>query len=139
MKYVVVGMFGKYGDAEATVLDLESAGIVGEQVEVITDIDDDIRTANTPGEPSTTIHGSHHGRFAGLFGDKPEVRDTSGEQPNYIGEQEYYANHLQQGGAVVIVRTSAEPSANRAAEILRNHDARSPGSKEGPVVRRGNA
>ncbi len=39
MQYMVIGMFGKYADAEAAVLDLESEGIVGEQVEVISDID----------------------------------------------------------------------------------------------------
>jgi hypothetical protein len=33
MQYMVIGMFGRYADAEAAVLDLESAGIVGEQVE----------------------------------------------------------------------------------------------------------
>ena len=39
VQYMVVGLFGNYGDAEAAVRDLEMAGIVGEQVEVITDID----------------------------------------------------------------------------------------------------
>ena len=53
MQYIVVGILGSYTDAEAAVSDLELAGIVGEQVEVISDIDQDARTANTPGEPST--------------------------------------------------------------------------------------
>ena len=39
MQYVVVGIFGSYADAEAAVSDLELAGIEGEQVEVISDID----------------------------------------------------------------------------------------------------
>lgn len=123
MQYVVVGMFRNYGAAEAAVRDLEFAGIVGEQVEVISDVDHDWRTANIPGEPST----EHH---------QHEVVADSGEQPNYIGAQEYYANHVRQGGAVVIVRTSAEPSANRAAAILHQHGAHSPGQKEGPTVHR---
>jgi hypothetical protein len=141
MKYMVVGMFGSYADAEAAVGDLELAGIVGEQVEVISDIDQDARTANTQGEPSTKPHESHHSLIARLFGasgplEGPEVRDLSGEQPNYIGEQEFYATHIKQGGAVMIVRASAEQSASRAAAILNEHGARTPGGKDGPAVRR---
>ncbi len=141
MQYVIVGILDSYADAEAAIQDLESAGIVGEQVEVISDIDEDARTANTPGEPSTKPHASQHNWIARLFGAggplvKPEVRDLSGEQPNYIGDQEFYANHVKQGGAVMIVRTSTEQSASRAAAILRDHGARTPGSKDGPTFRR---
>jgi hypothetical protein len=137
---MVIGMFGTYADAEAAVLDLESAGIVGEQVEVISDIDEDARTANTPGEPSTKPRDPRT-PLARLFGAggplaKPEVRDVSGEQPDYIGEQEFYATHLKQGGAVMIVRTPSEPSAARAAAIMHAHGGRTPGAKSSPVVRR---
>ncbi|MGD0963245.1 MAG: hypothetical protein ABSA57_05000 [Candidatus Acidiferrales bacterium] len=135
MQYTVVGIFRSYTDAELAVGDLELAGIVGEQVEVITDIEEDTRTADTPGEPSTKSPELHHSRIARLF-EKPQVRDLSGEQPNYIGEQEFYANHIKQGGAVLVVRTSAEQPANRAAAILHDHGARTPGRKDGPVVRR---
>jgi hypothetical protein len=141
MQYVVSGLFARYEDAEAAVEDLELAGIVGEQVEVISDIDEDVRTADTPGEPSTKPHQSAFTRIAHLFGaggplEQREVRDLPGEQPNYIGEQEYYSNHVKQGGAVMIVRTFTEPSASRAAAILRDHDAHRPGRKDGPVIRR---
>lgn len=141
MRFMVVGIFGSYADAEAAVRDLELAGIVGEQVEVISDIDQDVRTANTPGEPSTKPHEPHRSRLARLFGaggplEKPEVTALSGEQPNYIGEQEFYASHLKQGGAVMIVRTYAEQPASLAAEILHDHGARTPGQKDGPTVRR---
>jgi hypothetical protein len=138
MQYMVVGMFGSYADAEATILDLELAGIVGEQVEVISDIDQDARTAHTAGEPSSKPHEPYHSRIAHLFGrsEKPEVRDLPGEQPNYIGEQEFYANHIKQGGAVMIVRTSTEQSASRAAAILQSHNAHTPGRKDGPDIRR---
>ena len=141
MPYAVVGILASYGDAEQAVLDLETAGIVGEQVEVIADIDRDSRTANTPGEPSTKTQEPPHNWFARLFGaggslEKAEVRDVSGEQPNYIGDQEFYATHVKQGGAVMIVRTSTELLADRAAAILRDHGARTPGSKEGPAVSR---
>jgi hypothetical protein len=54
MQYMVVGLFGSYADAEAAVRDLELAGIVGEQVEVISDIDQDARTANIQDEPSAS-------------------------------------------------------------------------------------
>jgi len=123
MQYVVVGMFGNYGAAEAAVRDLELAGIVGEQVELISDVDHDWRTADIPDEPSTLPQ-------------QHEVVDDSGEQPNYIGAQEYYANHVKQGGAVMIVRTSAESSASRAASILHQHGAHSPGHKQVPAIRR---
>jgi hypothetical protein len=141
MQYMVVGIFGRHADAEEAVLDLDLAGIVGEQVEVINDIDLDARTANTLGEPSTKPHESpHHGRIARLFGaggplETPEVRDLSGDQPNFIGEQEFYVNHLKQGGAVIVVRTPAEQTAKQAAAILHDHGARTPGRKDGPVVR----
>ena len=141
MQYMVIGMFGNYADAEAAVLDLESAGIVGEQVEVISDIDEDARTADTPCEPFTKPHETARARIARLLGkggalESSAARDISGEQPNYIGEQEFYANHLEQGGAVMIVRTATGQSASRAAAILRDHGARTPGSKDGPAVRR---
>jgi hypothetical protein len=141
MQYAIVGILDSYADAEAAVRDLELAGIVGEQVEVITDIDEDARTANTPGEPSTKPEEPHHNWLARLFGpgapfEKHEARDESGEQPNYIGEQQFYANHIKQGGAVIFVRTTSEQPANRAAAILRDHGARTPGQKDGPVIRR---
>jgi hypothetical protein len=141
MQYMVVGIFGSYGDAEAAVMDLEQTGIVGEQVEVITDIDEDVRTAHTPGERSTVPAEPHHSRIARLFGvggplEKADVRDESGEMPNYIGQQEFYASHVKTGGAVMVVRTSTEQSANRAAAIVQAHGARTPGQKYRPVVRR---
>ena len=141
MQYVIVGILDRYADAVAAVTDLELAGILGEQVEVISDIDEDVRTANTPGEASTRPREPHRNWITRLFGaggalEKNEVRDLSGEQANYIGEQEFYANHIKQGGAVIIVRTSAEQPADRAAAILRDHGARTPGHKDGPAIRR---
>jgi hypothetical protein len=143
MQYMVVGILRAYGDAQAAVQDLEQAGIGGEQVEVITDIDEDVRTADMPGEPSTRPPETRKGWIARLFGpggafEKPDVRDESGEMPNYIGEQEFYANHVKQGGVVMIVRTSAEQSAGRAAAILQDHGARTPGHKSAPTIRRVN-
>ena len=141
MEYVIVGILKSYGEAEAAVEDLENAGIVGGQVEVISDIDEDARTADTPGEPLTRSEQPPHNWLERLFGpggpfEKREVRDTSGEQPNYIGDQEYYSTHIKEGGAVIIVRTKAEPAATRAAAILHEHGARTPGRKDGPAIQR---
>jgi hypothetical protein len=141
MRYVVVGILDSYRDAEEAVQDLEVAGIVGEQVELISDIDDDARTANTPGEPSTKPAQPGHNWLTRLFGpggpfEKREVSDLSGDQPNFIGDQEFYANHIKHGGAVMIVRATAQPVADRAAAILRDHGARTPSSKDGPTVQR---
>jgi hypothetical protein len=137
VQYAVIGLFARYGDAEAAVRDLEQVGIEGEQIELITDIDQDARTASTPGEPSTNPRAPHPGWLARIVGaGGPIVRDESGEQPNYIGEQEFYATHVKQGGAVMIVRTSAEQPASRAAVILRDRGAHSPGAKGAPTVRR---
>jgi hypothetical protein len=138
MPYVIVGILSNYAEAESAVQDLGLAGIEGGQVELISDIDDDARTANTPGEPSTKTSEPRPDWIARLFGasEKPEVRDLSGEQPNYIGEQEFYATHIKQGGAIVVVRTPAEQQANRAAAILHDHGARTPGQKDGPAIRR---
>lgn len=137
MPYVVVGLFKRYEDAEAAVLDLEQMGIEGEQVEIITDMDEDARTANTPGEPSTNPQAPRRSWLERLRGaGVPDVRDESGEQPNYIGEQEFYATHVKQGGAVMVVHAAQQEAANRAAVILRDHGAHSPGSKDGPAIRR---
>lgn len=137
-QYMVVGVFPKYGEAERTIQDLEQAGIVGEQVEMITDIDEDARTENTPGERSTKPPESSHSKLARLFGSrpKPDVRDESGEMPNYIGEQEFYTSQVKEGHAVLVVRTSTEQAANQAAAILQQHGARTPGQKSAPTVRR---
>ena len=140
MPFIVVGIFPHYGAAESTIQDLEHAGIVGEQVELITDIDEDRRTENTPGERSTRVPGSHQGKLARLFAHLhkpgPDVRDEPGEMPNYIGEQEFYTSHVKDGGVVLVVRVPAEQTANQAAGILKSHGARNPGQKSGPVVSR---
>jgi len=141
MKYVIVGILPGYAESEDAVEDLEQAGIKGGEVEVISEIDEDARTADTPGEPATKSGEAQPGWIARLFGaggalERREVRDESGTQPDYIGEQEFYASHVRQGSAVVIVHTITEQAANRAAEILREHGARNPGRKDGPAIRR---
>jgi hypothetical protein len=136
-QFMVVGLFPRYGVAERTIQDLEQAGIVGEQVEIITDVDEDARTENTPGERSTRTPESYHSKLARLFAHRsgPDVRDESGEMPNYIGEQEFYASHVKDGGAVLVIRTTAEQIADRAAAILQNHGAHTPNQKSVTVRR----
>lgn len=140
MQYIVVGILASYADAEAATSDLAPAGIMGEQVEIISDMDEDVRTADTPGEPSTKPRVSARSRIAHLFGaggplKEPEVRDVPGEMPDYIGRQEFYATHVKQGGAVMIVRTPYTRSRRAAAAILHDHGARTLGRKDGPAVR----
>ena len=132
MQYEVTGIFKTYREAEAAVRELELAGIAGEQVQLIDDIDTDARTANTPGEPATSSHAKQ------LVVDRPsnaqKVSADAGQQPNFIGRQEYYATHLKPGGAVMIVRTPTDETASRAAQIMQSHGARTPGRKGGPTV-----
>jgi hypothetical protein len=132
MQYEVVGIFKTYAQAEAAVRELELAGINGEQVELIDDLETDARTVNTPGEPATSPHKKQ------LVVDHPsgkeEISADAGEQPNFIGRQEYYAAHLKQGGAVMIVRAPTDQTAGRAAEIMRDNGGRTPGRKGGPTA-----
>ena len=122
MHTTVIGLFDTYGQAEAAVRDLEIAGIVGEEVEVISDTDRDARAEALGVKPRE----SFRDRIARVFGGsaKPaadEVYDTPGDMPNYIGEQEYYASHVRQGRSVVIVRAANELAADQATAILREH------------------
>jgi len=107
MKYTVTGLMGTYGQASAAVRDLELVGITGEQVELISDADEDARTVES--EDKAPVEG--------------EVRDTPGETPEYIDEQEFYASHVREGRAVVIVRTETELGAKQAEAILKEHGA----------------
>jgi hypothetical protein len=106
MQEAIVGVFESYEMAEAAVSDLELVGIVGGQVELISDADEDARTVRSTDDLSD----------AG-------VRDVSGRMPDYIGEQEFYATHVKQGRAVLIVRPSSSKAAEDASTVLKNHGA----------------
>ena len=139
MDYAIVGIFGTYGAAEAAIGDLEIAGIVGEQVEIISDLDEDTRTANTPGEPSTNFREPSYGRIARLFGaggplENRNVRDISGDQPDYIGEQEFYANHVKQGGAVLIVHPTSEAMRQSCRRNFARAWCPNPRTPDGPAI-----
>jgi hypothetical protein len=47
-----------------------------------------------------------------------------------------YADHIKEGGAVIMVRTTARQPADSTAAILRNHSARTSAQKDGPAIRR---
>jgi len=132
---LVIGVFATYEDATQAVQGLEAAGIIGDEVELITDVDEDAEIPHPAPETSTEARESNVNRIARLFGKdggrKPgEVAAAAGETPEYLGDEEFYATHVRQGGAVVIVRPSSEVSAARATAILRSHDARFPGEKQ---------
>jgi hypothetical protein len=106
MKETVVGVFESYRQAEETVSDLELVGIMGEQVELISDADEDSRTVRP------TDHPAEEG-----------VRDVPGQMPEYIGEQEFYATHVRQGRSVLVVRLSNHDRAEQASTIMRDRGA----------------
>jgi hypothetical protein len=139
-EYVVVGILKHYRAAEEAIQDLELAGITGGAIEVIRDIDDDARVADTPGEAATKPAKAHPDWLARLFGKggalEPVVTADSGTQPDYIGDQVFYATHVKNGGVVLVIRTPVEVVANRAAGILKDHGARNPGTQDGPAVRK---
>jgi hypothetical protein len=139
-EYVVVGILKHYRAGEEAIQDLELAGITGGEVQMIRDIDDDARVADTPGEPVTRPAQPHPDWLARLFGKggalEPVVTADSGTQPDYIGDQVFYATHVKNGGVILVIRTPNEAVANRAAGILHDHGARTPGQKDGPAVRK---
>jgi hypothetical protein len=111
MQENVVGVFESYRSAAAAVRDLELVGIVGEQVELISDADEDVRTIRPKDDPAAEV-----------------VRDVPGQMPDYIGEQEFYATHVRQGRAVLVVRPSNHEAAEQASTIIRDHGAEILGS-----------
>jgi hypothetical protein len=144
MRKAVVGVFGNHGEASAVVRELENVGIVGEQVEVISDADQDVISERMSGseaskksEPSKKNAGkSGSAQNTGETDQSPNnVRDDPGTQPDYIGEQEFYATHVRGGKALVIVRPQNEAGVEAATAVLRDHGANGLDGKKGPVVR----
>jgi hypothetical protein len=136
MHTTVIGLFDTYGQAEAAVRDLEIAGIVGEEVEVISDTDRDARAEALGVKPRE----SFRDRIARVFGGsaKPaadEVYDTPGDMPNYIGEQEFYATHVRNEGAVMIVRVANNNLARLAEAILNKNGSKTRDGKKGVTTR----
>jgi hypothetical protein len=135
MHTTVIGLFDTYGQAESAVMDLETAGIVGEEVEVISDPDRDARAEALGMKPRESLRE----RIARVFGRpaKPagsEVHDTPGEMPNYIGDQEFYATHVRNEGAVMVVRIANKNLVHLAEAILDKHGSKRRDGKAGVLT-----
>jgi hypothetical protein len=125
MPLTVIGLFAKYGQAEAAVAGLEHAGIVGQEVEMISDTDRDGRAGELGMKPHETLSD----RIARVFGksaehDAKKVYDDSGDMPSYIGEQEFYATHVRAEGAILVVRVPTEKLRSVAEEVLTRHGSK---------------
>jgi hypothetical protein len=136
MPITVIGLFPKREQAEEAVLDLEHAGIVGEQVEMISDPDRDRRATEQGVKP----HESLSDRIARVFGKSPQhdsekVYDAPGDMPNYIGEQEFYATHVRSEGAILVVRVPNTKLASVAEDILTQKGSKKRNGKEGVMTR----
>jgi hypothetical protein len=136
----LIGLFDNYEQAEAAVQDLELAGMVGEEVELIGDVDQDARAEALGFEPHEGIGeriartlkrlrkpGQTHDRDA-------EVHDDAGDMPNYIGEQEFYATHVKKEGAILVVHPPSSTLAGLAEAILKDHGSKTRDGKAGVLT-----
>jgi hypothetical protein len=142
MRKVLIALFPRYGDAEAAVRDLELAGLAGGEIEVVSDVDRDARAEALGFEPrahesigeriANALHGLRK-PTANEAGDGG-VHDESGEMPDYIGEQEFYATHVKQEGAIMFVRSPSETLAEAAESILKDHGSQTRDGKNGVQI-----
>ncbi|HUA02001.1 MAG TPA: hypothetical protein VMB02_16815 [Candidatus Aquilonibacter sp.] len=134
MHTALVGLFDTYDQAAAAVRDLEVAGIRGEQVEVISDVDRDVRAAALGAPlPEGILKRIEHA-FRGLREHGREVHDDSGDMPDYIGEQEFYATHVREEGAVIVLRLHEGPLVGLAERILKEHGSKTRDGKSGVLA-----
>jgi hypothetical protein len=118
MSKSVVGLFDTYGEAADVVRDLELAGIVGEQVELVSAAEEEV--------PFGT--GSEKSRSA------TRKRDRAAHD-YYVEDPEFFAGESRRGRAAVIVRPVNPQVAETAAALFRSHGAESPrGGASGPAV-----
>jgi hypothetical protein len=140
MRTAIIGLFDRYGQAEAAIQDLELAGIVGEEIEVVSDVDRDLRAEELGFQPHENIRERVARALRGLRirGAKEvpgeEVHDDSGDMPDYIGEQEFYAAHVKQEGAILVVRPPSQIMAARAEAILKEHGSKTRDGKGGVLI-----
>jgi len=135
MRTVLIGLFDLYAQAEDAVEELELAGIVGEEVEVVSDVDRDFRAEELGFQPHDGVRerlarALHGLRMLGAS----EVHDDSGEMPNYIGEQEFYATHVKKEGAILVVRPPSQILTARAEAILNEHGSKTRDGKGGVLI-----
>ena len=136
MPFTLIALFPRYDQAEAAVLDLEQAGIVGEQVQVISDPDRDVRAQELGMKPHESLNeriARVFAKFAGRHSEK--VYDDSGDMPNYIGEQEFYATHVRSEGAILVVTVPSAKLKSVAEDILTRHGSTKRDGKPGVIAR----
>ncbi|MGC2333357.1 MAG: hypothetical protein WA581_18030 [Candidatus Acidiferrales bacterium] len=140
MPTALIGLFDTYGQAEAAVRDLELVGIVGEEVEMVSDVDRDLRAETFGMQPHESIRERVQRALRALRSGgrrethDGEVHDDTGEMPNYIGEQEFYATHVKKEGAILVVRPPSQTLAARAEAILKDHGSKTRDGKNGVLT-----
>jgi len=135
MHRALIALFDRYDQAEAATQDLELAGIVGGAVELVSDVDRDARAENLGFHPDDGIRERVKRALRGLREPAArEVHDDSGDMPDYIGEQEFYATHVKQEGAILVVRPRSDALAARAEAILNEHGSRTRDGKSGVLI-----
>jgi hypothetical protein len=118
MSKSVVGLFDTYGEAADVVRDLDLAGIVGEQVELVSAAEEEVPFA-TGGDKSSS---------------GTRKRDRAAHD-YYVEDPEFFAGESRGGRAAVIVRPVNPQVAETAAALFRSHGAESPrGGGAGPAV-----
>jgi hypothetical protein len=140
MHTALIGLFDRYEQAEGAVQDLELAGVVGEEIEFIGDVDRDARAEALGFQPHEGI-GERIARMLKGFrkpgaNGAPDagVHHDTGDMPNYIGEQEFYASHVKKEGAILVVRTPSRTLAGLAEAILKDHGSKTRDGKAGVLV-----
>lgn len=129
MRKTIIGMAGSYTTAQAIVEALEREGIVGTQVEVIAGADEDISSAgNSTPDKKGLIE-----RIGNIFRSHGKSTDKAAHD-NYVEDPEFYASHVREGRALIIVRMPDVPEADRAAEVLRLNGAFDPKGGNQPRV-----
>jgi hypothetical protein len=140
MRTALIGLFDTYGQAESAVRDLELAGMGGGEIEVASDVDRDLRAEELGFRPHDGIRERVARALQGLRMRGPretsagEVHDDSGDMPNYIGEQEFYATHVKQEGAILVVRPPSQILAARAEAILNEHGSKTRDGESGVLT-----
>ena len=131
MHKTIVGMADSYGTAERIVEDLELAGIVGSEVQVIANPDDKVT-----GFEDTSGSDRREGfteRIRNFFGSHSRDK-TKQASDNYVEDPDFYITKVREGRSMVIVRMPDVPEVGRAVEILRGYGAVDPRGGDQPRV-----
>ena len=140
MRTALIALFDTYAQAEAAVQDLELAGVVGEEIELIGDVDRDARAEALGFQPREGIGERIARILKGLR--RPSaidprdagVHNDSGDMPNYIGEQEFYATHVKREGAILVVHPPSRTLAGLAEAILKDHGSKTHDGRAGVLT-----